>query len=50
MLGIFFLRDGGIGLRYRRVQGSRKETTALRKLTLMERANFPHQRLMVTLR
>jgi len=40
MLGIFFLRD--VGLRYRRVQDSRKETTALRKLTLMEGANFPH--------
>lgn len=39
MLGIFFLRD--VGLRYRRVQGSHKETTALRKLTLMEGANFP---------
>jgi len=38
-IGNFFLRD--VGLRYRRVQDSRKETTVLRKLTLMERANFP---------
>jgi len=35
----FFLWD--VGLRYRRVQDSRKETTVLRKLTLMEGANFP---------
>lgn len=34
------------------MQGSRKETTALRKLTLMEGANFPRtrMRLIITLR
>lgn len=48
MLRIFFLRN--VGLRYRRVQGNRKETTALRKRTVMGRANFSRipTRLIIT--
>lgn len=41
----FFPRD--MGFRYRRVQGSRKETTALRKLTLTEGMSFPWHTEMV---